>query len=170
MEARIINVTEESFDQIPRPAKKSFNCQECFYWVEKRDGKFDLAKQKKKWLGKKFAKFGSAAKILLWGKRKKPIGYIQFGPISEFQTAQMLYRDCLPVPRNGWCITCITLQRPYQKKGLAKRLVRNVLRDLRRRGVKTVDVYDLPKFWQNFGFETILKGENKTIILRKKLA
>lgn len=171
VETRIVSVTEKNFDQIPYPVKAGFNCQGCFYWMEKRDGKFDLIKQKKKWFGETLLKYGSLAKMVLWGKRRKPIGYIQFGPIPEFQTAQMFYRDRLPIPKNGWCLTCISLQRSYQKKGLAKKLVLNVLRDLKKRGVKTVDVYELPEFWSKFGFEPVLKEEKgrKIIILRKEL-
>lgn len=170
VEVRIVSVTEKNFDQIPRPAKTRFNCQGCFFWIGKRDAKFDLTKQKKNWFGEKFPKYGSLAKMVLWGKKRKPIGYIQFGPISEFQTAQLLYRDRLPIPRGGWCINCISLQRPYQRKGVAKKLVQNVFRDLRRRGVGIVDVYEFPKFWQRFGFEEICEDEKKKIIiLRKKL-
>lgn len=168
MEVKVVNITEENFDQIPRPVKRSFSCRECFYWIGKKDGKFDLVKQKRKWLTKSLPKQGSAAKMLLWGKRKKPVGYIQFGPIAEFETAQMFYRDCLPLPKGGWCITCVSIPRAYQKKGLAKKLVRNVLRDLKKRGVRQVDAYELSEFWQSFGFQMLLKDEKK-VILRKKL-
>jgi ribosomal protein S18 acetylase RimI-like enzyme len=168
VEFKIVNVTETNFDQIPRPARKSYNCQECFYWIGKRDSKFDLARQKKRWFEKKFVKHGFVAKMVLWGKEKKPVGYIQFGPIAEFQTAQMLYREGTKLPKNGWCITCITLQGPYQRKGVAKKLVRNVLSDLKKRGVRTVDTYELPKFWPAFGFERIFQDE-KRLIMRKKL-
>lgn len=138
--------------------------------MEKRDAKFDLSNQKKKWFERTFPEYGSLAKILLWGKRRRPVGYIQFGPISEFQTAQMLYRNRLPIPRGGWCITCISLQGSYQKKGLGKKLVSNLLKDLKKRGAKVIDVYELPKFWQNFGFEPVFEDkEKKTLILRKKL-
>lgn len=135
----------------------------------KKDGKLDLTRQKKGWLLGRIPQYGSLAKILLWGKREKPIGYIQFGPIAEFQTAELLYRDELPIPRGGWCVTCLFLQSPYQKRGLGKRLARHVLRDLKKRGVRTVDVYELPAFWTNFGFKPAFKDKKKKItIMRRK--
>lgn len=170
MEVKIVDVTGRNFNQIPRPVKKGFNCQECFYWMGKRDGKLDLVKQKRKWFLRRVSQYGSLAKLLLWGKRKTAIAYIQFGPIAEFQTAKMFYREQLPIPRGGWCITCISLQTAYQGKGLAKKLINNVLRDLKRRGIRAVDVYDMPEFWQSFNFEKVLEDKKKNFtILRKKL-
>lgn len=194
MNVKIVDITEKNFEDIPRPANKRFNCQECFYWMEKRDGRTNLVKQKKNWLvrrGKKYS--GSFGKLLLWGKRENPIGFAQFGPIAEFQTAQLFYRDRLPIAKGGWCITCVAIQTNYRGRGLATRLVRNVLRDLKRRGVKTVDAYPLEEasswnqvstgpvgLYKKCGFEPITEikfntgratsdGEEKMVLMRKKL-
>lgn len=170
MEVRIVGVTENNFEQIPRPVKRGFNCQECFFWMGKKDGKLDLINHKRKWFVGRIPFYGSLAKIVLWGKRKKPIGYIQFGPIIEFQTAMMFYGKNFPVLRGGWCITCLSIQKQYQKKGVAKRLIQNVLRDFKKRGVKSVDTYELPRFWQRFGFKKVYEDKKKKlVILRKKL-
>lgn len=183
MTVKIIDITEKNFKDIPRPANKRFNCQECFYWMGKRDGRTDLVKQKKNWFIRKGRKYGgSLGKLLLWGKRAKPIGFTQFGPIAEFQTTQLLYKDRLPIPKGGWCITCVAIQTNYRGKGLATRLVRNILRDLKRRGVKTVDAYPLKTasswnqvsvgpiaLWEKCGFEKIAEMKNeKTVLMRKK--
>lgn len=168
MQVKIVNVTEENFDQIPLPIKRGFNCQQCFFWIGKWDGKLDLVKQKRRWLARKGAEYGPLAKIILWGKREKPIGYIQFGPITEFQTARMFYEDRLPVPRGGWCITCLSLQRLYQGRGLAKRMAHNILRDLKKRGVRVVDVYELPRFWEKLGFETVLGDKEKRVLIMRR--
>jgi len=123
------------------------------------------------------------AKILLWGKRLKSVGFSQFGPISEFKTAEMFYQDQLAIPRGGWCITCIAIQSAYRGKGLAKRLLSNVLLDLKRKGIKTVDAYPLRRvsswnrvsggpleLWQGLGFKLVLEDKSKElIIMRKKL-
>lgn len=171
MEVRIVGVTEGNFDQIPHPARRGFNCQECFFWMGKKDGKLDLVKHKRKWLTRKASLYdGPLAKIALWGKRKKPIGYVQFGPIPEFQTATMHYGEHLSIPRGGWCITCLSVQGPYQKKSVAKRIVQNVLRDLKKRGVKVLDTYEMPIFWQGFGFELVWENKKKQIgVMRRKL-
>lgn len=177
MEVKIVDVTRKNFNLIPRPADKRFNCQECFYWIGKKDGRLNQAIQKKRWLAKKGKIYGSLAKILLWGKRGKPVGFAQFGPIGEFETAKMFYQDELC----GWCITCVAIQPAYRGKGLAKRLVRRILRDLKQRGVKKVDVYPLRQnsslnqvsvgpveFWQKLDFEMVLE-DKKRVIMRKKL-
>ncbi len=119
-------------------------------------------------------------KLLLWGKRQKAVGFIQFGPISEFETAAIFYRDAAPIPRNGWAITCVAVDTNYRRKGIAKRLVRNVLRDLKRRGVRTVDAYPVkePKslnqipcgpvgLWKELGFDSAFKADSKKKIIRK---
>lgn len=189
MDVKIVEVNSKNFNLIPRPADKRYNCQECFFWMGKKDGKLDLIKQKKKWFSKRFDKYGSLAKILFWGRRQKPIGYIQFGPIAEFETARIFYKDTAPIPRGGWCITCIAVDSNYRHRGLAKLLVNNVLRDLKRRGVRTVDVYPVKKptslnqipcglvsLWQGLGLEPVFKMPDKkkiirqdNIVMRKKL-
>lgn len=146
----------------------------------KEDGKLDLVNQKKKWFLRKAGKYGSLGKILLWGKRQKPIGYIQFGPITEFETVMLFYRDVAPIPRNGWCITCVTINASYRGRGLAKRLVNNVLRDLKRRGVRTVDTYPVKKpkslnqipcgpvtFWEKLNFKLAFKAASEKKIIRR---
>lgn len=188
MQAKIVDVTKDNFKEIPRPANKRFNCQECFYWMGKKDGKQDLVKQKKNWFIRRAREHdGSLAKLLLWGKRGKPVGYIQFGPISEFQTTERFYRGDLSVPRGGWCITCVAIQTAYRGKGLATRLIRHVLRDMKRRGVKKVDAYPMKKIsswnqvsvgpvflWEKCGFEKVKeiklpKEEGSVVLMRKKL-
>lgn len=189
METKIVEVNSKNFNLIPRPADRRYNCQECFFWMGKKDGRLDLTKQKKKWFLRKGEKYGSLGKLLLWGKRQKPIGYIQFGPIIEFETAKIFYKDIAPIPRNGWCITCVAIDTNYRGRGLAKRLIRNVLRDLKRRGIKTVDAYPVknPKslnqipcgpvaLWKDLGFKEVFKVSTKkkiirhdNIVMRKKL-
>ncbi len=194
MKVKIVEITGKNFQDIPRPADKRFNCQECFYWMEKRDGRTDLTRQKENWFLKKGERYrGSLGKLVLSGQSQAPAGYVQFGPISEFKTTRLIYKENLATPKNGWCIACIAIQSNYRGKGLAVRLVRNVLKDLRRRGVKTVDTYPSSKstslnqvsvgpvsLWEKCGFEKVseimpVKGEpalnsqEKIILMRKKL-
>lgn len=133
---------EETFEQIPRPANNRFNCQECFYWMEKKDGRTNLVKQKRNWFIRGAKKHqGSLGKLLLWGKRGVPVGYAQFGPIAEFRTTRLVYENRLPVPKGGWCISCVAVQTNYRRRGIATQLVKNILQDLKKRGVRTVDAY-----------------------------
>ena len=139
--------------------------------MEKRDGRTNLARQKKKWFIRRGKRHnGSLGKLLLWGKENLPVGYIQFGPISEYGTLRLYYQDTLPIPKGGWCIVCVAVQSPYRGQGLATRLVRNVLRDIKSRGVKTVDAYPPSgtnswnqvsqgptNLWERCGFKMVTK-------------
>ena len=183
MTVKIVDIVEKNFKDIPRPANKSFNCQECFYWMGKRNGKQDLVGQKKNWFTRGAKKYGgSLGKLLLWGKRENPVGFIQFGPIFEFQTAQRFYQNRFSIPKGGWCVTCVAIQTNWRGKGLATRLIRNVLRDLKRRGIKTVDAYPLKRadswnqvsvgpvgLWEKCGFEKVAEiKEEEMVLMRKK--
>ncbi len=194
MKIKIVDITEKNFQDIPRPADKHFNCQECFYWVEKRDGRTDLVKQKKSWFLKKGEKYGgSLGKLILADNRQVPAGFIQFGPTAEFKTTRLIYGDNHLGPKNGWCIACVAIQSNFRGLGLATKLIRRVLKDLKRRGVKIVDVYPPSKggssnqtsvgpvgLWKKLGFEKVTeitpnKGEptinsqQKIVLMRKKL-
>lgn len=181
MKVQIKDIDKKTFTDIPRPANRSFDCKRCFYWQEKRDGKQDLKKQKRNWFVRRKEKYGSLGKLLF--VNGKVVGFTQFGPISEFETARLFYRDKLPVPSGdkAFCIVCIAIASKYRLRGLATKLLRNVLRDLKRRGVKSVDGYPVRHasswnqistgplaLYQDLGFEIIL-NEGKQLIVRKKL-
>lgn len=174
----------------------------------KRDGRTDLVRQKKNWFVRKGQKHGgSLGKILLVGKQEIPVGFIQYGPVVEFQTARLFYKKVdlnsekttspgkrnLLIPKGAWCITCIAIQSGFRRQGLATRLVRQVLRDLKKRGVESVDVYPSRKvnswnqvsvgpngLWQKCGFKEVARikyikgepvpraGEEEVILMRKK--
>lgn len=169
---------------IPRPADKHYHCQECFYWMGKRDGRLDLVKQKCKWLMTKKERYGSLAKLLLYGKRRAPVGFIQFGPISEYKTAHFFYKDH-PFPNKGWCIVCVTVQPECRGKGLALAMVKKVLSDLKKRGVGVVDAFPMKSsrswsqvsvgpsgLFEKAGFKSIFEmklpnGEIEAIMRRK---
>lgn len=208
MEVKIVNVDEKNFDLVPRPANRRFNCKECFYWVGKQDGRLDLERQKKRWMVRTTEKYGPLMKLLLWGKRQSPAGYAQFGPIAESQTAKMFYRmpvreneefkskkqaakkksistDDFSMPKNGWFLGCFAIQSAYRRKGLAVRLGQNILRDLKKRGVKVVDAYPLKKgslnqnpsgpvaLYEKLGFKAVFEAgpeHKRVVVMRRKLS
>lgn len=196
MKTRIIDIDKNNFSLIPRPANKSFNCQECFYWMGKRDGKEDLNLKKKNWLAKRREKYGSLIKVLL--AKNKPIGFAQFGPISEFPTCELFYGEprginfwpseekSLELPKKGWCITCISIDSQFRRQGLATKIIRHILRNLKKRRIKVVDAYPVKKtkswnqistgplaLWEKIGFKIVAKKSNKNkeiqYIVRKRL-
>jgi ribosomal protein S18 acetylase RimI-like enzyme len=177
---KIVDINEVNFDLIPRPANKKFSCQECFYWIGKKDGRLDQQAQKKKWFSRKGEHHGSVGKLLYAEGEEKPIGFIQFGPIKEFNTAQLFYLKNGDSPKDGWCITCLMIDNRYRGKGLAGQLVKKVLNELKKKGVKSVDTYPAVKasiddtsagtveLWQKFGFQIIAEG-SREVVMRKEL-
>jgi len=176
----VVDVTNANFDLIPRPTIRRFNCQECFYWIGKKDGRLDQKAQKKKWLLHKGAGLGSLSKVLLVDGEDSPVGFIQFGPVKEFETAKLLYPQKSGFPKDGWCITCLTIRPDWRRQGLAQALVREVLKDLQKRGVGCVDVYPPNKtasinetasgtvsLWQKLGFAVFAEG-SREVIMRKE--
>jgi len=153
----------------------------------KKDGRYDLVRKKRNWLGRKSAKYGvNLIKLLFVEKREKPIGFVQFGPINEFSTAKRFYGENESFPSKGWCITCISIDSQFRRKGMAIKLLRHVLRNLKKHGIKTVDAYPVgnPKswnqissgpldLWKRLDFKIISQKEtlNKRInyVVRRKL-
>jgi ribosomal protein S18 acetylase RimI-like enzyme len=187
VKARIINITQDNFHLIPCPAESDYNCQNCFYWIGKRDAKFDLTEQKKRWLAKRILKYGNLAKVYLIGKNETPAGFIQFGPIQEFATTSIFYKDN-KIPKKGWCIPCIMVDKTFRGRGIAKELITAVLKDLKKEKIESVDVYPAKKIknfdkepagtirlWQGFGFEKIFERkkdrafQDDRLVMRLKL-
>ena len=177
---KIVDVTDANFDSIPRPTIKRFNCKECFYWIGKKDGRLDQKVQKRKWLSRKSAGFGSLSKVLFVNGESEPVGFIQFGPIKEFETAKLYYLRN-GILRDGWCITCVTIRSNWRRQGLAQALVKSVLQDLKRRGIDQVDVYPQlriknvnessvgsTQLWQKLGFKVVAE-DSREVIMRKEL-
>lgn len=205
MKVKIVQVNEENFAKIPRPAHHGFNCQECFFWIGKRDGRSNLFRAKLNWFLKRAEKHGGPlAKIAVVESDKSAVGFIQYGPIAEFDTAKLYYQlpegegivpntRRLKVPKRGWCVVCIVVPREYRRQGVGAALVKEVVRDLKKRGVESLDVYPLGKtnspgkssqghvsLWKKMGFTEVEKithtrGEalfsegEEVIIMRKML-
>lgn len=205
---KIVNVNEKNFAQIPRPAYSRFNCQECFFWMGKKDGRTNLIRAKLSWFLKKEKKNdGALAKVALVSKETRPVGFIQFGPINEFETVKLFYKVAdeneirsesaghrkLVVPKKGWCVTCVVVQKRFRHQGVALRLIKNTLRDLKKRGAESVDVFPRENpsssaknplgpvaLWKKAGFteierlvyakgETLLRNGEEIVIMRKIL-
>jgi len=180
---KIVNVDKDNFELIPPPASRYFNCQECFYWIGKMDGRLNQRQQKKKWFLRKGAVYGSLGKLLYpHARAKEPIAFIQFAPIQEMSTAGLIYQqEKIRTPKKGWCITCLTVKKPWRRKGVAGNLIKSVLRDLKKRGVKIVDTYPALKktnlsqapvgpveVWLPLGFK-VLNEKSTTPVARKEL-
>lgn len=120
--------------------------------------------------------FGSYAKVLLCAG--EPVAYAQFGPLSAYPRAQQvreLYPN-LPSSPLPAVITCIATTSASRRRGLARTLIEDVVKDLAGRGFAAVETYpDLtlaadqasaatPAFWQACGFELVIQDERYPVM------
>ncbi|MGD8683052.1 MAG: GNAT family N-acetyltransferase [Chloroflexota bacterium] len=130
-------------------------------------------------LGRGRAVFGSYAKVLLLGE--EPAVYAQFGPLSAYPRAQHVRElyPALPSSPLPAVITCIATTAAARGRGLAKRLIADVLADLAGRGFAAVETYpDLTlapdeasaasrPFWESCGFELAADDERYPVMRRE---
>jgi ribosomal protein S18 acetylase RimI-like enzyme len=126
------------------------------------------------------AVFGSYAKVLTIGG--DPAVYTQFGPLSAYPRAQSVRElyPRLPSAPLPAVITCIAATEEARGRGLAARLVEDVVADLAGRGFSAIEAYpDLalvvdeasaatPAFWESCGFE-LAAGDERFPVMRREL-
>jgi ribosomal protein S18 acetylase RimI-like enzyme len=128
----IEDVRPQNIKDIPTMnKKKKYICGQCMYY-QKQPHKLEI---KEKWFSEMSKKYGSCAKILYY--KGKPVGYAQFAPKKEFPRL----KDFKKGETDTWYISCIAIKKSYQGKGFGKILLNSVLDDLKRRGIKKVQVY-----------------------------
>lgn len=125
--------------------------------------------------------FGSYAKVLTLGS--EPVVYAQFGPLSAYPRAQRV-RDLypgLPSAPLPAVITCVAATIDARGRGLAGRLIEDVVRDLGGRGFSAIEAYpDLtlapeeasaasPAFWETHGFR-LAAADERFPVMRRELA
>ena len=117
------------------------------------------------------AVFGSYAKVLSIGG--DPAVYAQFGPLSAYPRAQSVRElyPRLPSAPLPAVITCVAATDVARGRGLAVRLIEEVVQDLAGRGFAAVEAYpDLtlsadeasaatPAFWESCGFKLAAPDE-----------
>jgi hypothetical protein len=123
--------------------------------------------------------FGSYGKVLIEGD--EPVAYAQFGPLSAYPRAirlRELYPQLPDAPLPA-VITCVATTASGRRRGLARRLVADVCRDLAERGFAAVEAYpDLtlgedetsagrPIFWHACGFVTAVDDERFPVMRRE---
>jgi GNAT superfamily N-acetyltransferase len=69
----------------------------------------------------------------------EPVGWTQVGPRDRLAKLVAEYR-LAPEP-GAWAITCLLLAPHVRGRGWARRLLREVLHDLARRGIEVVEAY-----------------------------
>lgn len=145
-------IDEETFAEIPAPARAGAHCQTCDYW-ERLDGKRESGEASGA-AGRKLARLMSGARLAgAYGMLafrtdadgdRVAIAWAQFGPISAYPRAQVI-RDRypeLPSSPAPWVITCLQV-RPdtADRSDVAAALLEATCAELDRRGIGAVEAY-----------------------------
>ena len=132
----IEDVREQNIKDIPvMDKKKKYDCNVCMYSMKSKKGK-RTAKSKREWFKRMEESYGSCGKILYY--KGKPVGYAQFAPKKEFVKLEDL--ELGSTRTDAWYISCIAIKKRYQNRGLGKVLIESILKDLKKRGVRKVQV------------------------------
>jgi GNAT superfamily N-acetyltransferase len=83
-----------------------------------------------------------------------PVGWCQVGPRDRLE--KLTRQLALPPDPETWAITCFQIAPAHRRKGLATRLLREVLRDLRGQGVRRVEAF--PKRGDALDVEDLWNG------------
>ena len=119
-------------------------CSACVYWecpekFKKRKPDEEAVGLKSEWFETVATHFNPCGKLLYVAD--KPAAYCQYAPpqyvpgIPEYPT---LARH---VDRDGVMITCLRVSEQYQRKGLGRRLLHEVITDLKGRGVRSLETF-----------------------------
>ncbi|MCA1572514.1 MAG: hypothetical protein LC798_19880 [Chloroflexi bacterium] len=149
-------VDEMTFAEIPDPAQPGARCQTCDYWeridggraapdADARDSSARSSLKRRRLLAGQGVS-GSYAMLafLTDAVERRPIGYVQFGPLSAYPRAQSI-RDRyprLPEAPAPWVITCLQVTATMgDRPEIAAALLRAVCDELDGRGVTAVEAY-----------------------------
>lgn len=160
---RFASLDEATFDDIPSPALPGSHCQTCDYW-ERLDGRRaapppeagDASARRSLKRGRLLAAVGLAGSygMVVYAPddtgTERPIGYVQFGPLSAYPRAQVI-RDRypqLPDSPAPWVITCLQVAPDAgggeERIEVGRRLLDAACDELDRRGVTAVEAYPEP--------------------------
>jgi hypothetical protein len=145
-------VDEDSFADIPEPARPGTRCQTCDYW-ERLDGSreaSDSTAARELKLSRLLAgtRLAGAYGMLAWrtdaAGDRVAVGWAQFGPISAYPRAAVIRERYPELPDSPppWLITCLQVTSDADDRDAAGRELLDALCDeLDRRGITAVEAY-----------------------------
>ena len=146
MKVSIKNITRNNVNEIPEP------CRNCLYWENpsvleqsrqelQQKEKVEHAAMKVAWFLKTLEEFGNCGKILY--TENKPIGYVQYSTSNRFPNIKEYGAKKLRTSEeNVAFISCLYIsEEKFRGKGLGKKLLNEVIIDLRKRCFKAVETF-----------------------------
>ena len=145
MKIEVVNLTEQNLMDAPEGETHPFSCKYCIWW-ESPEECIDLAKEKKEdmikkkleWLKSTRKIFGNCGKIAY--VNGEPAGYAQYAPphllphSKDYKSGppsdDAVLLSCLFIPKRG-----------VRGLGLGTCVLRNIIDDLRKRGLKSIETF-----------------------------
>jgi len=166
MEIKVCPLTAELQDDFYRLHSKENDHGWCFcaaWWVPTWEGWSLRTEEENRAIRDQLFSSGQYDGYLMYDG-DRPIGWCQAGPRDRLRKLIDEYR--LPGDPTAWAITCFFILPEYREIGLGQHMLREVLEDLRKKGVKYVqgfprrgkhfkvdDLWTGPEtFFQNTGF------------------
>lgn len=162
MSRRVVGVTLDNLDHLPR------SCRRCVFWElaphlrEQAEEFGETALEKEAWVSNVLLEWGSCGRILYVDN--VPAGYAIYAPPAAVPGAGSFPTG--PVSADAVLLTALRISSEFEHGGLGRVLVQNVAKDLTRRGVKAIEAFgDLQEnaggcvipagFLQQVGFKTV---------------
>ena len=142
MDIIIEPVTLENFKDLPNFSLSPHSCKYCAYWESLEfDGwtkKEDAEQKKLNWFIRVSKEFGNCGFIVY--VNKIPVGFAQYASVKYFPTISR-YKAGTP-SNDAIFLSCLYIaKRELWRKGIGKKLLEKVIRDLRSRGYRTIEAF-----------------------------
>jgi len=142
MSRRLVNLTLDTLDDLPRP------CRRCVYWeldpvaAERACASGDPGLEKEAWISQTLLEWGSCGKIVYVDGM--PAGYVMFAP-PAYVPRSMAFPTS-PVSADAVLLMTANVVPSFAGGGLGRMLVQGVARDLTKRGVRAIEAFGDAKF------------------------
>jgi GNAT superfamily N-acetyltransferase len=134
---RLVNVTLDNLDDLPR------KCRKCVFWeldpvqAERAEEAGDTALEKEAWVSSVLLEWGSCGKIAYVDG--VPAGYMLFAPPAYVPRSVAFPSS--PVSPDAVLLMTAFLRTEFARAGLGRMLVQSVAKDLRLRGIRAIEAF-----------------------------
>src|SRR5689334_3122785 len=142
MSRRLVNLTLDTLEDLPRP------CRQCVYWEldpvagERACASGDPGLEKEAWVSQTLLEWGSCGKLVYVDGM--PAGFVMFAPPAY--VPRSLAFPTSPVSPDAVLLTTARVVAAFAGGGLGRMLLQGVARDLTKRGVKAIEAFGDAKF------------------------
>jgi hypothetical protein len=137
MSRRLVNLTLDTLEDIPRP------CRSCVFWeldpvsAQRACASGDPALEKEAWVSQTLLEWGSCGKLIY--ADGMAAGYALYAP-PAYVPRSMAFPTS-PVSADAVLLMSAHVFAPFTSGGLGRMLIQGVARDLTKRGVKAIEAF-----------------------------